>query len=511
MAPTHAPRPPAPHTAGRIDWLDWGETAFARAAIEHKPVLLAIGASWCYGCAVMDRTTYSEPSIVGLINQRTIPVRVDADRRPDVNDRYNLDGWPTTALLTPSGEILTGSTYVTPDLMPRMLAEAADSLEHHYDDLMSRASLVAAERSRSRTMLRYEPDQSAPGWMLEQVLATHDAEWGGFGTGGKFLQPMPLRFALAAYATSRDARLEALLVHSLDAVTRGSLFDAVEGGFFRYTSGRDWSRPHTEKMLHDQASMVSLLFDGAEVLDRPAYRECALEVIRYVQRTLHDRERGGFYGSQRADEDYYMVSGSIRETMDPPPVDRTLFIDGNANAASAWLRAGAATGDVAIGRVALAALERVLLSTYRPGEGVAHFVGGEPEVRGLLTDHVHAATALLDLDDAVANDTYGMLAEELMRTAIRTMWDDQAGGFLDHAPRGSEDVGLLADPVKPLTLNCLAAVTLARLARRPAATELEQYARAALASQTGVYRSQGINGAPYALAVLELFGGAETP
>jgi uncharacterized protein YyaL (SSP411 family) len=457
----------------------------------------------------MDRTTYGEPTIAALINERTVPVKVDADRRPDINERYNLDGWPTTALLTPSGEILTGSTYVTPDLMPRMILEAADSLRDHYDALMARAAAAAAARRRVSATHRYEPDRSAPDWMIDQLLAAQDREWGGFGTGGKFLHALPLRFALAVYTASPDPRLEMLIVHSLDAVTRGGLFDEVDGGFFRCTAGRDWSRPHTEKMLDDQAAIVTLLVDASDVLARPAYRERALDVIRYVQRTLHDHQRGGFYASQRADEDYYMVSGSIRETLEQPPVDRTLFIDSNAQAASAWLRASAAMDDVALGRTALTALERVLLSTYRPGEGVAHFVGAAPEVRGLLTDHVHAAAALLDLDEAVANETYSMLAEELMRTAIRTMWDDDAGGFRDHEPRGSEDVGLLADPVKPLTLNCLAAVTLARLARRTSGSDLEQYARAALASQTGVYRSQGIGGAAYALAALALFSGTE--
>ena len=100
-----------------VAWTEWGDAAFARAARERKAVLLAIGASWCHGCAVMDRTTYSVPEIVSAINEGFVPVRVDADRRPDINERYNLDGWPTTAFLTPSGEVLTGSTYVVPDQM----------------------------------------------------------------------------------------------------------------------------------------------------------------------------------------------------------------------------------------------------------------------------------------------------------------------------------------------------------------------------------------------------------
>ena len=144
-------------------------------------------------------------------------------------------------------------------------------------------------------------------------------------------------------------------------------------------------------------------------------------------------------------------------------MDHTLFTDLNAQAAAVWLRAGAALDDVEPGRLGLQSLERVLLAGYRPGEGVAHFVAGGGEVRGLLTDHVHAAWALLDFDEATGNETYGMLAEELMRTAVRTLWDPVGGGFVDRQP-GPDDVGLLIEPLKPLGLNCLAARTLHRLA-----------------------------------------------
>jgi uncharacterized protein YyaL (SSP411 family) len=487
-----------------VAWLDWSADAFARADAERKPILLNIGASWCHGCAVMARTTYADPAIVSLVNERTVPIRVDADRRPDINERYNLEGWPTTSLLTPSGEMLSGSTYVTPDVMPRMIAEAADALSSRFDDLMARAAQAAAQRRSAAPSARYEPDLAAPEWVLARMVEEWDREHGGFGAGGKFLQPAVLRLALAHYRATGEPTMAALLTSTLDAMTSGGIFDAVDGGFYRYAAARDWSRPHTEKMLEDQAALAGILIDAAQALDRPAYLERAREVIAYVQRTLSDRQRGGFFASQGADEDYYAVSGSIRETLAPPVVDRTLFTDLNAQAAAVWLYAGAALDDAGLGRHALASIERVLLATYRPGHGVAHFVTEGPEVRGLLTDQVHAAAALLDLDEATANDTYGMLAEELMRTAMRTLWDDSRGGFRDRPVETPDAIGLLADPVFPLALNCLAARVLVRLADRTAQTDFERYARAAIASQTEGYRRLGIGGAPYALAVLEL-------
>ena len=487
--------------SGAIAWHDWEQSAFDRAARERKPVLLSIGASWCHGCAVMDRSTYAAPDIIATVNARSVPVRVDADRRPDINERYNLDGWPTTALLTPAGEVLTGSTYVTPDMMRRMLGEACDALAARYDELMARGARAALARRQAPASPRYEPDTGAPAWMAEHLLAQADVEHGGFGGEGKFLHIGALRFALAWSEAAGDERLAGLVGAALDGMLRGAIVDDVDGGFFRYAASRDWSRPHTEKMLEDQAGLIQLLLEASQVLHRDEYRERALDVVRYVRRTLSDETRGGFFSSQRADEEYYAVSGSIRRTLEPPAVDRTLFTDVNAQGAVAFLRAGERLGDVDLGRMGLRSLEHVLLATYQPGQGVAHHRAG---VRGLLTDHAHAAWGLLHLHDATANPTYAMLAEELIRTALRTMWDEPHGGFLDRAA-AADDVGLLRDPVKPLALNCLAARVLARLAALTGQEELWRFAGAALGSQTGAYRTLGAAGASYAAAVMDVF------
>jgi uncharacterized protein YyaL (SSP411 family) len=492
-------RPP-----GGIAWASWGPAPFERAARERKAVLLAIGASWCHGCAVMHRTTYAVPAIVSTINEQFVPVYVDADRRPDVNERYNLDGWPTTAFLTPSGEVLSGSTYVVPEQMARMLAEVSDGMAARHDELMARADAAAGARRTRPPAKRYEPDPSAPEWLIDQVLGQHDPEFGGFGGDGKFLHSWPLRLALARCEVTRDERLEALLTRTIDAMAWSGIFDEVDGGFFRYAAGRDWTRPHTEKMLEDQVSMVGLLLDASVVFERASWRDRARDVMRYVRRTLADPLRGGFYASQRADEEYYAVNASIRETLAPPVVDRTLFTDLNAQAAAAWIRAGEVLSDIDAGRFGLQSLERVLLATYKPGDGVAHYHDAEGETRGLLSDQVHAAWALLHVHDATGNETYLMLAEELARTALRTHWDARDGGFLDHVPGGPDDVGLLRDPVRPLALNCLAARVLSRLAILTGRDELQARALDTLASQTGVYRALGIGGAPYGLAVMDV-------
>jgi uncharacterized protein YyaL (SSP411 family) len=287
-----------------VTWLEWTTDAFARARTEAKPVLLSITASWCHGCAVMDRVAYADPEIIDVIATRFVPVRIDADRRPDVNDRYNLEGWPTTALLTPSGEMLTGTTYLPPDGLRSMLLEVSDAYRTRRQELDRRAeSMTAARRSRtSATLGTIEPDLSAPQWMARRVVDECDPVYGGFGADGKFQHVAALRLALDEWLRTGDHALRDALMQTLDAMADGQLHDSVEGGFFRYAASRDWTRPHTEKMLEDQAGLVDLYTEAGRVFDIERYRDLARETMAYVHRTLAtDRHPGVFY-TDAADE-----------------------------------------------------------------------------------------------------------------------------------------------------------------------------------------------------------------
>jgi uncharacterized protein YyaL (SSP411 family) len=287
----------------------------------------------------------------------------------------------------------------------------------------------------------------------------------------------------------------------------GAIHDEIDGGFFRYAAGRDWTRPHTEKMLDDQIGVAVLYLDAARILEQPRWRDVSRSVIGYVRRTLADEASLAFFASQAADEAYYQVqTGALRRTLEPPTVDRTTFTDLTARAAAAWMQAGAALGDAALSEAGARALDRILTLAYRPGEGVAHWFDSHVGIRGLLTDQVHASRALLILYEATGNPTWSMLAEELMRTAIRAQWDEAAGCFLDRVPGSPDAVGLLADPLTPLAANCVAAQVLARLSRVTGDPTLQDRALDVLRAFTTTYRQQGLFGAPYALAVGEVLG-----
>lgn len=499
----------SPQTSRSVDWLAWGPEAFDRARTEGKPVLLSISASWCHGCAVMDSVSYADPRVAALIASDLVPVRVDADRRPDVNDRYNLDGWPTTVLLTPSGEMLTGTTYLPPDGLLRMLDEVTRAYAGGRAGLDERAAALAAERRSQRRppTMATDPDLSAPDWLADLVVREADVEYGGFGAGGKFLHIAALTAGVRRHVRRPSPALAEALRRTLDAMAGGGIRDAVDGGFFRYAGSREWMRPHTEKMLEDQVGLVRLYLEAARAFDRPDYADVARDTIAFVHAVLADPAEGRFFASQAADESFYQLAAeALRRAFTPPHVDRTLFTDATAQAASVWIAAGAWLGDESLAELGGRALDRAVVATYQPGAGVAHWIDGQTAGgRGLLADQVFTARALLDLHDATGNPTWSMLAEELMRTTIRTLWDPAAGGFVDRAVTGPDAIGLLADPRKPLAANCAAAAVLSRLSRLTGDPDLQQRALDTLRAQTGSYREQGLFGAAYALAVMDMF------
>ncbi len=341
-------------TAG-IPWLPWHADSFARARDEGKPVLLSIAAAWCRHCEAMDRTSYADPGIVSIVGERFVPIRVDADRRPDVSSRYGLGGWPTTAFLTPDGDLLGGGTYVERErlagVLPRVCEVFAAGIRPH----PPMPAAPAAEGGAVATA-----DQ-----LVRQVIGMFDARHGGFGAGPKFPHAAPIRLAMHLCQDGEADAHRDIAIRALDAMGWGPLYDERDGGFFRSAHGADWGEPNEEKLLDVNASLLALYVDAFEAFDGARYAERAEGVLRYVQTWLADPVDGGWAASQRA-----RPSPPAAD----PLVDRTLFADWNAAMVSAALLAGRVLGDTALSEFAIRSLERVVLLCYRPGAGVAHYV-----------------------------------------------------------------------------------------------------------------------------------------
>ena len=480
-----------------VEWRPWGGAAFQEAGAGGVPVLLAVGPCWCAATAEMMRAAYADPAVADLVRNRFVPVRVDPDARPDVGERYSLGGWPTTAFLTPDGDVLGGETYATPRRMRELLPRVADAFAAQREDFAGRG--VPAP-PRPIVPPAAQPDADVEGWLVERLRADFDPVHGGFGAGPKRVHAAALEFA-SECASAGEPALAHITDRTLDAVAWGGLYDHEEGGVFRYCARRDWTEPATEKLLDVNAAVLGLFLAREE----ERYRERADGVIGYVRRTLADGVAGGFFASQRSDAAYYEAATSEgRGGGAPPSVDRSVYADATASMARAFARAAAVLDDPSLLDCAVAAIEHVVAGTYERGGGIAHRAGDGSGVRGLLADQVRASAALLDLHVLTGREAYVDVAQELMHFAMRRLWDAAGGGgFLDrvHAP---DDVGLLREPVRPFTANCEAACVLARLARVTGQPAFREQAVSALASQTPVSRAYGVDAGPYALALREL-------
>lgn len=435
----------------------------------------------------MDRTSFADEAVAALVNDRYVPVRVDADRRPDLSERYGLGGWPTTAFLTPDGDMLGGGTYVD-----------ASRLE----DVLQRvhAAFVSGRhvRARPRPAAHAPSPALSPEQLVAQVMDAFDPVHGGVGDAPKFPHAAPIELALDLHRTTGQAKFRDMAAAALDAMGWGPLYDPRAGGFFRCARNADWTEPHEEKLLEVNASLLSLYLDAYEALGVDRYRERAENVLAFVGTSFADEPTGGWAASQRPS---------------PPFVDRTLFCDWNAVMASAALHAGRLLSDPDISAFAIRSLERVALLLYKPGAGVAHYAdpdaldgtraAGLTDVRGLLDDQITLASAMLDAFEATGNETYEMLARELALYAIRTMWDGDQGGFFDRAEDVRRDIGLLRRRIKPFAANCRAARVLARAARTADAIELSEYAARTLAAMSARAPAEGALAAEYLLALGE--------
>jgi len=475
-----------------VRWLPWSADTFARAREESRPVLLSIAAVWCEACQEMDRTTFADSGVAQFINERFVPIRVDADQRPDISERYTLGAWPTTAFLTAAGDTVGGGTYIERARMPAVLERVTEAFT------VRRAELAAA-----RTVSPPSVASSAGRVdLVAQVFDAFDREHGGFGLQPKFPLTSPLDLALARHRDDGDDAMAQIVESTLDAMGWGGLYDEVDGGFYRCALRRDWQEPRYEKLLEVNAALLRTYLDASSALRAARYGERAADILRYVQTWLADPVDGGWSASQRADRDYYREGAGARRARTAPPVDRVLYTNVNARMVSAALHAAEVLDDTALGEYALKSLERLAVACYRPGEGIAHCLDGVASVRGLLDDQTAMAGAFLDAHDATGNIVYEMMAQELMHYAIRMMWDEQDGGFFDRAiPEPDERVGRMRDRLKPFVANCDAARVLKRLVTAKGDHDFGARATATLAAVELTARDQGPLAADYLLAL----------
>lgn len=494
---------PRPNRAAEIGWRPWSEKAFQEAQVADKPVLLAISAVWCHWCHVMDETSYSDPEVIRLINERYVPIRVDNDERPDVNRRYNMGGWPTTAFLTPDGEIVHGGTYVPPDAMRSYLGSVAELWSTQRSELARRVAELREKEQDARAPKSGDLSFEIVDQVGSLVRGQYDPQFGGFGREPKFPQPKLLRFLLDEHRRFGYPEIATMLHRTLSAMAGGGMYDHVEGGFFRYSTTRQWEIPHYEKMLEDNAELLAIYAEAHRSFPTAGYDRVVRDVIRWMDGVLWQPDKKLWAGSQDADEHYYTLdSKEERAKHDAPFVDRTAYTGWNALAASAYWSAWAATGDDAFERRAHEAMSAIARGLWDPQKKSLHHFdgGGGAMVADLLGDVASDLGASLDAYETGLHPGALAGAKRMAITLRDRLEDREAGGFFD-APERPTEPGRLSRRERPIEENALAADGLLRLAALTGEDEWRELALRALRGFVGEYRQWGQFAASFANAV----------
>jgi hypothetical protein len=285
------------------------------------------------------------------------------------------------------------------------------------------------------------------------------------------------------------------------------MYDHEQGGFFHYVTNDTWTMARFEKLVEDNAALIRLYLDASIVMSLEKYQAKALHAIGWVKARLLDPERGVFYGSQAADDDYYGALPKERARRDPPPVDRTVFVPGSAAMASAFLRAAQVTGQADLAETALRGLDWLLKECVRDG-AVAHYHDGRPQLFVLARAPIALASALLDAYDHTGAQKHLDTADTMMEDVLRRFWSDAEKGIVDRAT-DAVDRGDLALQRKNMPENAVAAECFARLWRITGAERHKRCAEKILLSYPDFEDSYGHPTAEYALAADWLVRGPE--
>jgi uncharacterized protein len=484
-----------PNRAHEIAWRGWSAEAFAAAEREDRPVLLHLTAVWCLACQEMDETTFSDPAVISLINDHFVALRVDTDRSPHVQDRYMTAGWPTTAFLTPTGEVLwAGGSVESEELQvvaTGVLTAWRERRAEFEAEIERRRRAMAAARNRpsSHGLVRREAADD----VLTAILESADARHGGFGEAPKFPAPQAIEL-LYRHGSADPARLN-IADQALDGMIAGELLDRGRGGFFRYALAADWTAPTPEKLLAVNADLLRVFALGARTRGRADWAEVARGVVAWVDAALATGD--GLWGGS------VLADGPDRagETT----VDDTIYTGWNACWIGALADAAADLGEAAWAAQAAGAL-RTLLDRMATPDGLLHHFhapGEEPCLPILAQDVVQAARACVAVAQATGDAAWLGEAKRIAHTLDHRFWAEE-GGFHDRL-RSDDDVGALRYRDRPFELNALAARFLLDLAHATGERKYRAFAErvlAALSPQAGRF---GVAAADFAIAAEDFF------
>jgi uncharacterized protein YyaL (SSP411 family) len=311
------------HAYNPVAWYPWGDEALQLAKDEDKPILISIGYAACHWCHVMERESFEDAATAEIMNQHFINIKIDREERPDLDHIYmdavqamtGSGGWPLNVFLTPDKKPFYGGTYFPPEKAHNraswkdVLLSVAKGFRENRDQIDAQAEKLTGHLLSANAFGQQDanppetPGLSSIDAAVAALLIQADTVWGGFGGAPKFPQTASIRFLLRYHYFNpghHQSLAHALLC--LDRMLAGGIYDHLGGGFSRYSTDAQWLAPHFEKMLYDNALLVTTLAEAYQLTKQEKYKTAIAETLDFVERELMDID-GGFLSALDADSE----------------------------------------------------------------------------------------------------------------------------------------------------------------------------------------------------------------
>ena len=300
------------HAHNPVNWRAWNSETLQKAKEEKKLMVISIGYSACHWCHVMEKESFEDSTVAVTMNKHFVAVKVDREERPDVDQIYinavqlmtGSAGWPLNVITLPDGRPVWGGTYFKKDAWINSLEKIEKIYQENPQKLIDYATQLE-EGIKSMDLISVNTNElnftNFPSdSIVEKWSDSFDYKYGGPNRSPKFMMPNNLEYLLRHGIQYNNEKLLNYVYVTLDQIAYGGVYDHVGGGFARYSTDSRWHVPHFEKMLYDNAQLVSLYSKAYQITKKPLYKEVVLETLEFIKRKMTNSE-GAFYSSLDAD------------------------------------------------------------------------------------------------------------------------------------------------------------------------------------------------------------------
>ena len=329
------------HAKNPINWQRWDKKLYNTNNTDNKLLVVSIGYSSCHWCHVMEKETFEDSGVASFMNEKFISIKVDREENPEIDNIYmtatqmmtGRGGWPLNVVCLPDGRPVYGGTYHTKEQWLEVLGKIQKVYENDKKQLYGIAEKVEKGIQEVNRFEYTEEEADFKPQLLQNEMKIWTSQWdminGGEKQNQKFITPTKFNYILQYQHLNEDTKIKAYLKNTLENISNSGIVDHLEGGFYRYTVDPEWKIPHFEKMLYDNAQLLSLYANAYKEFKTPLFKSTVYKTFDFLQKRMENTE-GGYFSAIDADNEqgegrYYMFT--IDEIKKAAGQDLSMILD----------------------------------------------------------------------------------------------------------------------------------------------------------------------------------------